>query len=44
MTDTELLTWVRAVLATTPERWLNLAATLPAELLERSLCGRAAIS
>jgi hypothetical protein len=35
VTDTELLTWVRAVLATTPERWLNLTAALPAELLER---------
>jgi uncharacterized damage-inducible protein DinB len=35
MTETELLTWVRAVLTTTPERWLNLTSTLPAELLER---------
>jgi uncharacterized damage-inducible protein DinB len=35
MTDTELLTWVRAVLSTTPERWLSLIAALPAELLKR---------
>jgi hypothetical protein len=34
MTDTELLTWPRAVLTTTPERWLNLTAALPAELLK----------
>jgi hypothetical protein len=34
MTDAELLTWVRAVLTTTPERWLNLTSSLPAELLE----------
>jgi hypothetical protein len=35
VTDTELLTWARAVLTTTPERWLSLIAALPAELLER---------
>jgi hypothetical protein len=35
MTDNELLPWARAVLTTTTERWLNLTAALPAELLER---------
>jgi uncharacterized damage-inducible protein DinB len=35
MTDHELLPWVRAVLTTTPARWLTLAGSLPDELLQR---------
>jgi hypothetical protein len=35
MTDPELLPWTRAVLTTTPARWLTLTETLPAELLDR---------
>jgi hypothetical protein len=30
---TEMLEWIKAVLKTTPERWLNLAEMLPAELM-----------
>jgi hypothetical protein len=29
------LVWIRAVLTTTPERWLNLTEAVPAELLNR---------
>jgi hypothetical protein len=36
MTDHELLSWVRAILTTTPARWLTLAEFLPAELLYRA--------
>jgi hypothetical protein len=35
MTDDELLLWVRAVMKTTPERWLALTGALPLELLYR---------
>jgi hypothetical protein len=35
MSQDNVLSWSRAVLAATPERWLNLAGTLPAELLHR---------
>ena len=30
------LVWIRAVLTTTPDRWLNLTEAVPAELLNRS--------
>jgi hypothetical protein len=36
MTDNELLPWARAVLTTTPARWLTLAGSLPDELLQRA--------
>lgn len=33
---TTLIAWARAVLTTTPRRWLDLTANLPAELLTRA--------